>query len=71
MSGNPEYNDEREVLKENVKMHAKINIADKIIDEKDLAVSKYYLERHDSDYSSNEGGNYNGEMERLIEGLKE
>ena len=68
---NPEYEHERAVIKENVKMHAKMNIAEKIINEKDLGISKYYLERHDSDYSSNEAGKSNGEIEKLIEGLKE
>ena len=41
------FSAECELLKSNVRMHAKINIAEKIIDEQDLSTSKYYLEKED------------------------
>ncbi len=39
------FSEECELLKENLKMHAKLNIAEEIIEKKDLSTSKYYLEK--------------------------
>ena len=43
------FAEECELMKENLKMHAKLNIADAIIEGKDLSTSKYYLEKVNSD----------------------
>ena len=39
------FSEECELLKENLKMHAKLNIAEEIIFNKDLSTSKYFLEK--------------------------
>lgn len=67
----PEYAEIREVYKTNVGMHAKMNIAENIIDQKDIKISQYFLEKHDPDYSEKEVGNSNGKIEKLVEGLKD
>ena len=41
------FKEECDLLKCNLRMHAKLNIAHEIIDNKDLATSKYYLERNE------------------------
>ncbi len=41
----PEFLDRKNLLKENLKMHAKINLAEKIENEKDINLSLWYLER--------------------------
>ena len=47
---NPEKEERRDVLKENIKMHAKINIANGI-KTGNIELSKYYLERTDKEFS--------------------
>ena len=46
----PEYVDRKEALKDNVKMHAKLNISKKVITEADIETSKYVLDRTDPDF---------------------
>lgn len=41
----PGFLDKKTLLRENVKMHAKINLSEKIVDEKDAGLSIWYLER--------------------------
>lgn len=48
---NPDKKERKELLKNNVKMHAKINIANKIIKQNDIELSKYYLEKKDNEFS--------------------
>ena len=51
---NPEYIDRKEALKENIKMHAKRNIAKKVVGtgkgDGDIDTSKYILDRTDPDF---------------------
>ena len=51
---NPEYIDRKNVLKENIKMHAKLNIAKKVMGtgkgDGDIDTSKYILDRTDPDF---------------------
>ena len=39
------FSEECELLKENTKMHAKLNISEAIIENKNIELSKYYLEK--------------------------
>lgn len=48
----PDKEERKELLKNNVKMHAKINIANKIIKQNDIELSKYYLEKKDKEFST-------------------
>lgn len=45
MKENEEFKERAEVLKVNIKMHAKMNIAQTVIEEKSIENSKYILER--------------------------
>ena len=45
---NPEFRDRKEMLKEQVKTQAKLNVAE-AIDNKDIDISKWYLERKAKD----------------------
>lgn len=47
----PELKERKAVLKENIKMHAKVNIATEI-KKGNIELSKYYLERTDKEFSS-------------------
>lgn len=42
---NPGFSERKEALKDNVKLQAKINVAERIAREKDLELSMWYLER--------------------------
>lgn len=47
----PKFKEEIEVLKENLRMHARFNIAKKVIDDNDLEASKYILEKTDKEFA--------------------
>lgn len=49
-NANPEYVERKRGLKSNLKMHARLNVAEAVIDKKDLDTSKYVLERTDVEY---------------------
>lgn len=42
----------KDLLKNNVRMHAKVNIAEKVIKEKSIELSKYILEKTDKEFSN-------------------
>lgn len=52
---NPAFLDKKILLRENVKMHARLNLSEKILDEKDVALSIWYLERKCADEFSKKG----------------
>ena len=41
----PDFLERKEMLKENVKLHARINIAENIIEKKDKLLSQWFMER--------------------------
>ena len=47
----PKFNEKIEVLRENVKMHARLNIAKKVIDDNDIEASRYILEKTDKEFA--------------------
>ena len=47
---NPEMAERIDVLKENVKMHAKMNIAEAVIDGRNVDISKFVLEKLSDEY---------------------
>jgi hypothetical protein len=59
---NKDFSDKLEELQENVKMHAKVNIADKIIDGKDVNTSQWLLERRDPDFKPKQESDHKGQI---------
>lgn len=44
-TANPEFAERKELLKEQIKTQAKLNVAEAIVEKKDIDMSKWYLER--------------------------
>jgi len=59
---NKEFSDRKKQLTENVKLHARMNIADNIIDKRDIETSKWYLERREKNDFSQRNENINVEI---------
>ena len=71
-----EENAERfDVLKENVKMHAKLNIAEAVIAEKNIEISKFVLEKLSEEYKKSkltvDGKVSSGVVVNFIDDIKE
>lgn len=66
-TANPEFLDRKEALKEAVKARAKINLSSSIIDEGNVADSKWYLERKDKEFSPKQDHEHTGDIKISIE----
>lgn len=58
---NPEFSERKELLKQRVKTRAKLNIS-KAIEEGDIDLSKWYLERRDNDFKAKQAVTHDGEI---------
>lgn len=66
----PEYTDRKELLKQNVKMRAKVNVAERI-EFGDIDASKWYLERKDPEFSNKQKIEHSGEINNPFAALSE
>ncbi len=57
----PEFSDRKELLKQRVKTRAKLNIS-KAIEDGDIDLSKWYLERRDNDFKTKQAVTHDGEV---------
>ncbi|WP_044669615.1 hypothetical protein [Streptococcus suis] len=58
---NPDFFDRKELLKQRVKTRAKLNIS-KAIEDGDIDLSKWYLERRDNDFKTKQAVTHDGEV---------
>ena len=58
---NPDFRERKELLKQRVKTRAKLNIS-KAIDDGDIDLSKWYLERRDNDFKTKQAVTHDGEV---------
>jgi hypothetical protein len=58
---NPEFSERKELLKQRVKIRAKLNIS-KVIEDGDTDLSKWYLERRDNDFKAKQAVTHGGEI---------
>ncbi|HFR3158960.1 hypothetical protein [Streptococcus suis] len=58
---NPEFSERKELLKQRVKTRAKLNIS-KAIEDGDIDLSKWYLERRDNDFKTKQAVTHDGEV---------
>lgn len=58
---NPEFSERKELLKQRVKIRAKLNIS-KVIEDGDTDLSKWYLERRDNDFKTKQTVTHGGEI---------
>ena len=58
---NPVFSERKELLKQRVKTRAKLNIS-KAIDDGDIDLSKWYLERRDNDFKTKQAVTHDGEV---------
>lgn len=58
---NPEFSERKELLKQRVKIRAKLNIS-KVIEDGDTDLSKWYLERRDNDFKTKQAVTHGGEI---------
>jgi ACT domain-containing protein len=67
LKDNPEFNDKVEMLKENITLHARMNLAASVLSG-DLADSRWYLERKKKDeFSTSSNYNIGGQSDNPIE----
>lgn len=69
---NPDFSERKELLKEKVKMRAKLNIQE-AIDAKNLNLSQWYTERRDKDFNAKQEVDITSKGERIdnVDAVKE